>query len=210
MLVWALFPRPIRMNLEILPLMGFAFVASITPGPNNTLLMAAGARSGLRASLPLVTGIFFGFSFMLFAVGMGLGKVFLIWPSLHMALKFLGTGYLLWLAWKLVRSEPVPPGDSPRARPLSFLQAAGLQWVNPKAWYMAAGAMSIFVPQGAPPLPAVAAVTGLFMLAGFPCCLAWFFFGTAMSGFLTNRLRVRVFNIVMALLLVISVVPILF
>jgi len=197
------------MSLEILPLMGFAFAASVTPGPNNTLLLAAGARYGWRASLPLVLGIFFG-SFMLFAVGLGLGKAFALWPSLHAVLKILGAGYLLLLSWKLARAKPSGPGEPVDAKPLSFLQAAGLQWVNPKAWYMAAGAMSLYVPVDASPLPAVASVTGIFMLAGFPCCLAWFFFGTALSRLLTNPRRMRVFNLVMALLLILSIIPILF
>ena len=198
------------MPVDLIPLLGFAIVASITPGPNNTLLLIAGTRQTFRESLPLILGIFLGFSVMLFSIGWGLGNVFALWPPLHTVLKILGAAYLLFLAWKLARAKPSGPMGSGDSGLLSFPAAAALQWVNPKAWYMAVSAMSLYVPPGAPPLSSVATVTAFFMLAGIPCCLAWFFFGTALSGFLTSPRRVKAFNLLMALLLVLSIVPILF
>jgi threonine/homoserine/homoserine lactone efflux protein len=197
------------MPIDLLPLAGFAFVSSITPGPNNTLLMLSGAHWGFRKSLPLVLGIFLGFSFMLFLVGTGLGNAFRAWPLLHLVLKGVSVVYLLWLAWKLARAGS-PDGSGPgEARPLSFLAAASMQWINPKAWFMAVTAMSVYVPVNAPPSVPLF-VTAWFMLAGFPCCLAWFFFGTALKRFLTNPLRVKAFNFLMALLLLASIALILF
>lgn len=197
------------MPVDLLPLAGFAFVSSITPGPNNTLLMLSGAHWGFRKSLPLILGIFLGFSLMLFLVGLGLGNAFRAWPTLHLVLKGVSVAYLLWLAWKLARAGSPDEKGAGRARPLSFLAAASLQWINPKAWFMAVTATSVYVPVGAPPAISFL-VTAWFMLIGFPCCLAWFFFGTALKRFLTSPARVKAFNLLMALLLLASVALILF
>jgi threonine/homoserine/homoserine lactone efflux protein len=196
------------MAIDLFPLAGFAFVSSITPGPNNTLLLFSGAHWGFRKSLPLILGIFFGFSFMLFLVGMGLGNAFRTWPVLHGVLKSASVAYLLFLAWKLAFAGPPDVDGTGQARPMSFGAAAALQWINPKAWFMAVTVMSVYVPVGAPAALPLAA-TAWFMLAGFPCCLAWFFFGTAMKRFLTNSRRVKAFNGLMALLLLVSVALIL-
>jgi threonine/homoserine/homoserine lactone efflux protein len=197
------------MPIDLFPLAGFAFVASITPGPNNTLLMLSGAHWGFRKSLPLILGIFLGFSTMLFLVGIGLGNAFRAWPALHGVLKGVSVAYLLFLAWKLARAGSPEEKGAGGARPVSFAAAASFQWINPKAWFMAVTAMSIYVPVDAPTTIPIL-VTAWFMLVGFPCCLAWFFFGTAMKRFLTNPRRVMAFNLAMALLLVLSIIPILF
>jgi threonine/homoserine/homoserine lactone efflux protein len=198
------------MPIDILPLLGFTFVSSITPGPNNTLLLLSGAHWGFRKSLPLMLGIPVGFSLFLFAVGMGLGKAFAAWPALHMILKTVSVAYLLFLAWKLARAGSPNKAEAKGAKPVSFLSAVALQWINPKAWLMAVSAMSVYVPVGEPPLLPVLAVTFVFVLVAIPALLTWFFFGTAVARFLTNPRRVLVFNILMALLLVLSIVPILF
>jgi threonine/homoserine/homoserine lactone efflux protein len=195
--------------VDLLPLLGFAFVAGITPGPNNALLMLSGAHWGFRATLPLFLGIVLGFPLMFFAVGMGLGNAFKTWPVLHLVLKVVSVAYLLWLAWSLARAGS-PDIASGQAKPVSFLGAAGLQWVNPKAWLIAVSVMSVYVPVGAPPLPAVLSIMLVLFLVAIPCALTWLLFGTAVAGFLTNPRRVFVFNLTMALFLVLSIVPILF
>jgi threonine/homoserine/homoserine lactone efflux protein len=196
------------MAIDLFPLAGFAIASSITPGPNNTLLLFSGAHWGFRKSLPLILGIFFGFSFMLFLVGMGLGNVFRTWPVLHAVLKSASVAYLLFLACKLALAGPPDDNGAGQARPMTFRAAAALQWINPKAWFMAVTVMSVYVPVGAPVILPIG-VTAWFMLAGFPCCLAWFFFGAAMKRFLTNSRRVKAFNLLMALLLLVSVALIL-
>jgi threonine/homoserine/homoserine lactone efflux protein len=198
------------MLVDLLPLVGFTFVSSVTPGPNNTLLMLSGAHWGFRKSLPLLLGIPVGFSLFLFAVGMGLGKAFAAWPALHMILKIVSVAYLSWLAWKLARAGSPNGPEFKDAKPVSFWGAVALQWINPKAWLMSVGSMSIFVPSGVPPLKPVLTVTGVFVVVALPALLLWFFFGAAASRFLTNSRRVTVFNVLMAVLLVLSVVPILF
>ena len=198
------------MSIELLPLIGFTFVSSITPGPNNTLLLLSGAHWGFRKSLPLMLGIPVGFSLFLFAVGMGLGNAFAAWPALHTVLKAVSIGYLLFLAWKLARAGSPNKAESKSARPVSFGAAVALQWINPKAWLMAVSAMSVYVPVGAPPLVPVLIVTAVFVLVALPALLTWFFFGRTVSRFLTNPRRVLAFNLLMALLLLGSIVPILF
>jgi threonine/homoserine/homoserine lactone efflux protein len=198
------------MPIDLLPLIGFTFVSSITPGPNNTLLLLSGAHWGFRKSLPLLLGIPAGFSLFLFAVGMGLGKAFAAWPVLHVVLKTGSVLYLLFLAWKLARAgSPNNPGAG-GAKPVSFFSAVSFQFINPKAWLMAVSAMSVYVPPGEPPLIPVLTVTCVFVVVAIPALLAWFFFGTTLARFLTNPRRVMVFNLLMAVLLVLSIVPILF
>jgi threonine/homoserine/homoserine lactone efflux protein len=188
----------------------FAFVTSITPGPNNALVMLTSANWGLRASLPVFFGVVSGFLLMVFAVGMGLGEVFTKWPLLHAWLKWICFAWLLFLAWKIARSGPLKTGAGGVARPLSFLQIAAFQWVNPKAWMMAVGAIALFVPVGADPLWPVLRVLLAFTLGGAPCVLAWCLFGLGIARFLTSPARVTVFNVSMAVLLVLSMLPTLF
>jgi threonine/homoserine/homoserine lactone efflux protein len=158
----------------------------------------------------LILGIPFGFSLFLFAVGMGLGKAFTAWPPLHGWLKGISIAYLAWLAWKLLRAGSPTGPESGDAKPVTFFGAVALQWVNPKAWMMAVSAMAVYVPPDIPPFRPVLTVTLVFVLVALPALFAWFFFGTALARFLTNPRRVRVFNVLMAVLLAVSVLPILF
>lgn len=128
----------------LLAFAGYAFVTSITPGPNNTLLLAPGAQYGFRPTLPLLLGINLGIAALVLAVGLGLGAVFVAFPLLHELLRCGGVAYLLYLAWKIASSEAW--SDSAERRPITFLQAAAFQWVNPKAWIIAIGAMATYAP----------------------------------------------------------------
>ena len=118
----------------------FAISASVTPGPNNIMVMSAGANFGIRKSLPLLMGICVGFTLMLLLVGLGFGQLFTLFPGLHFAIKCIGTLYLLYLAWLIARSAGEVTGDA-SARPLGFLKGALFQWVNAKAWVVATGAI---------------------------------------------------------------------
>ncbi len=134
------------MNLEILTaLIGFAFVSSVTPGPNNMMLLASGANFGLRRSVPHMLGISIGHSFMVTMVGLGLGRMFELYPASFIAMKVVSVAYLIYLAWKIANAAP-PKAAQATGKPFSFLQAAAFQWVNPKAWYMAVTAVTNFTP----------------------------------------------------------------
>ena len=124
----------------------FAFVSSITPGPNNTMLLASGVNFGFNRSIPHILGISCGFFVLVLAVGLGLGAVFEAYPLLYSVLRYVGAAYLLYLAWKIARSGPMSEEQQGQGQPLGYWGAAAFQWVNPKAWIMAIGAISTYTP----------------------------------------------------------------
>jgi len=183
----------------------FAFVSSITPGPNNTMLLASGANFGVRRTVPHMMGVWLGFTFLIVCCGLGLGALFAAFPPLHTALKVVGGLYLLWLAWKVARASGV--GGAPAgARPMTFVEAAAFQWVNPKAWTMGLGAVATYAPQGrfAAGLAAVAAV---FFIVNLPCIALWAALGATVRRLLARPRALKAFNWTMALLLVASLYP---
>ena len=188
-----------------LALLGFAFVTSVTPGPNNMMLLASGVNFGLRRTVPHMVGISVGHSVMVFLVGLGVAGVFVAVPWALTALKVAAVGYMLWLAWKIARSGA--PGEGKAGgRPMTFLQAAAFQWVNPKAWAMALGAVAAYVP--APSVGAYAAVAGVFALVNLPSVAVWAAAGQGLRRWLAGPGRLRVFNWGMAGLLVVSLWPV--
>ncbi|MEL6524049.1 MAG: LysE family translocator [Pseudomonadota bacterium] len=195
------------MTYEILiALAGFALVTSITPGPNNLMLMASGANFGLRRTIPHMLGVVLGFVFMASLVGIGLAQIFDAYPILHTVLKAVSVLYLLWLAWKIANASPANMKDE-AGSPLTFLQAAGFQWVNPKAWSMALTAVTVYSP-GVGALNAVL-VAVVFGLVNLPAIGSWAMIGVQMQRVLTNPARLRAFNWTMAGLLVLSLWPVL-
>jgi threonine/homoserine/homoserine lactone efflux protein len=190
----------------ILALMGFAFATSVTPGPNNMMLLASGANFGLRRTVPHMLGISVGHSVMVFLVGLGLAGVFLAEPRLFTALKVLSVAYMLWLAWKIATAAPPRAGQA-AGRPFSFLQAAAFQWVNPKAWAMALGAVTVYAPGGEVWPTAVVAV--VFASVNLPSVTLWAAAGQALRRWLDTPGRLRAFNVTMAVLLVLSLWPVL-
>lgn len=187
----------------------FAFVSSITPGPNNTMLLASGVNFGVRRSIPHAMGISLGFMVMVLGVGFGLGEVFKAWPALYSILRYVGAAYLLYLAYKIATSGPIS-GDSRRAaKPMSFLGAAAFQWVNPKAWVMAVGAITTYTPAQGYVLNVVV-IAAVFALVNLPSVGVWVMFGSALRNLLQNPRWLMLFNVLMALLLVISLYPLLF
>lgn len=132
----------------------FAFSSGITPGPNNIMLMTSGVNFGIRLSLPHLAGICIGFPCMVLAIGLGLSAVFQAYPLLHLIIKYVGIAYLLYLAWLIANSSSRMEGKQ-TAKPLSFVQAAAFQWVNPKGWIMAVGAIATFTVMDKPLTPQV-------------------------------------------------------
>jgi threonine/homoserine/homoserine lactone efflux protein len=179
----------------------FAFVTSITPGPNNTMLLASGANFGFWRTWPHMLGINLGFPAMLIAIGLGAGRLFDAVPALAKVLYAVGAAYLIYLAWRLATANPAAPADQTVHRPLTFLQAAAFQWVNPKAWMIALSAASTYAGphEGA---PGVLSVAALFALINLPCIAVWAAAGAGMRGFLSKPTRLSAFNVVMAILLV--------
>jgi threonine/homoserine/homoserine lactone efflux protein len=197
------------MSLEtFLALLVYAFVTSITPGPNNLMLLASGVNFGFVRTVPHMLGIGGGFLTLLLAVGLGLGAVLTAFPSLHLALKIAGVAYLLYLAWRIAMSRSMSNGDNAKARPMTFLEAAAFQWVNPKAWVMAVSAMAVYTSPASPFL-SVIIVAAAFAVVNLPSVSTWAGFGTALRGFLSDPARLKWFNIAMGLLLVASLWPML-
>ena len=196
--------------LALLP--GFALYAlasSITPGPNNLMLMASGANFGIRPTLPHAMGISLGFGLMVVIVGLGLGALFLASPVLQAGMKLLGFGYILWLAWKVANSSGIGEGDSSKGRPFTFTEAALFQWVNIKAWMMAIGAVSVYTTPGGNIPVEVLVLALIFILVNQPSVAVWMVLGAEIKRFLSTPRSLRIFNIVMAVLLVASVLPML-
>jgi len=159
---------------NLFPLFLFCFSTSITPGPNNIMIMTSGLNFGIRRSLPHYLGICIGFPLMVLAVGMGFGSLFVKFPALHEIIKIIGAVYLLYLAWKIARSHSSMKSDTSK-KPFSFLQAAFFQWVNPKAWIMAIGAVSAYTSNSSHMLSQVFIVTLIFLLVVLICVGCWFF-----------------------------------
>lgn len=190
----------------LLPLTLFAFVSSITPGPNNVMLTASGATFGYRRTLPHMLGISVGVALMLLLVGAGLGTVFEAMPALYTILKYVGAAYLLYLAWRIAMAGGAD-GAAAGSKPFTFLEAAAFQWVNPKAWIMAVGIVATYTPQEnffQNLLVAILVLTAV----NFPSISIWTLFGSGLRRLLRQPKSVQRFNIGMALLLLASLYPI--
>ncbi len=192
--------RPMTLD-AFLALTVFAFVTSITPGPNNLMLMASGANFGVRRTVPHMLGVCLGFVVLCTLVGMGLAGVFVAWPPAHGILVALSIIYMLYLAWRIATAA-APQAARADSRPITFLQAAAFQWVNPKAWAMALGAVAAYAPDRS--VLAVLLVAGVFGAVNLPSVGIWAVLGQHMQRVLTSPARLRVFNWTMAALLVAS------
>ena len=196
-----------RMTLDLYTaLFTFALVTVITPGPNNLMLMASGANFGFRRTVPHMLGVGLGFPAMVFLVGIGAMQLFDLWPTSYTVLKILSVAYLLYLAWKIANAAP-PKEARAEGRPLTFLQSAAFQWVNPKAWSMALSAITLYATSR--DLGAVIWVAGTYVLVSTLSTTSWTVLGQQMRRLLRSERRLRVFNWVMAILLVATLVPVL-
>ncbi|KEQ14066.1 LysE family translocator [Endozoicomonas numazuensis] len=196
-----------ELSVILWPLLAFAFSSTVTPGPNNVMIMTSGMNYGTRQSLPHFLGICLGFPLMVLCVGLGLGAVFDLFPALHDIIKVLGIAYLLYLAWLIAKSAPADLKGS-QTKPLTFMQSALFQWVNPKAWIMATGAVAAYTTVSGDVFLQVLVIALAFLLTSVPCVGAWLFFGVRLKKVLQQPSYQRVFNITMALLLVLSIIPV--
>lgn len=185
----------------------FSLVMGFTPGPNNIMLASSGATFGLRRTWPHMLGVTIGFPVMVLLVGMGLASLLLASAWLQLGMKIAASAYLLWLAFQIGRSHSM--SDKTASKPMTFAQAAGFQWINPKAWLIAVGAISAYTSGSGPRLYLQVAIIALIsLLVCMATSLTWTLCGAAIRRWLRHPMALRTFNIAMALLLVASVVPI--
>jgi threonine/homoserine/homoserine lactone efflux protein len=185
----------------------FSFVTSVTPGPNNTFLLSSGANFGLRKSVPYLNGIMAGLAGMMIALGAGLGVVFTTLPLVYQVLKWLGFAYIVWLAFLIIKSTA--KSDTAEPHYIGFVKATTFQFVNPKAWIVVGSFMAAYVPVGSG-LAATAIICLIFLVFTYPGALLWAVAGQVLKTWLGVPSRRRAFNIVAAILLVLSMVPVLF
>jgi len=181
--------------IDVLPMTIYCAVMSITPGPNNMMLTASGARFGYRGTLPQIGGILVGGFVMTAASCLGLGALFVAWPPAQSALRIFGALYLAWLAWRLGGASP---GEAGVHQPLSFTEGALFQAVNPKGWLKAVTLGSAFMPPGLDPALAAMLVSIVGVVVGFPCVSVWALFGVAIRRYLRDPAHLRAFNLAMA------------
>jgi threonine/homoserine/homoserine lactone efflux protein len=189
-------------------LAAFAFVAAITPGPNNLMLMTSGVKYGFRRTLPHLVGVILGFALMIAVVGFGLDVIFKRFPIVLPIMRVLGSLYMLWLALKIALAKPIGQVEQ-GGRPIGFLAAAGFQWVNPKAWAMALSALTTYAGVVDDFTRSVLLTASLCALISVPCSGAWTLFGASLSRLIRDPRVTRPFNWTMAALLVASIAPIL-
>lgn len=182
------------MTTDLLPLATYCALMSSTPGPNNVMLTASGANFGYRNTLPHILGIASGTAVQTLLSCLGLGALIAAVPASQAALRIAGALYLLWLAWRLARSSM---GEAQLAAPLNYLQGAGFQAVNPKAWTRSLTIAAVFMPTDLPPLQATALVTAIGTAISLPCISIWALFGVAIRRMLLDPARRRVFNAIM-------------
>jgi threonine/homoserine/homoserine lactone efflux protein len=188
---------------ELLALVAFSFVSSVTPGPNNVLLWASGAAFGARRTVPHVLGTALGIGAMALAAAAGLAVLVAAVPALAVVMRLVGSAYLLWLAWQIARSGAIREGVL--ARPMGVLAAAGFQVVNPKAWVFALGAVTTFRPTELPPVPGTLAMAAVMMAVVVPSAWLWAAAGGAMARLLVNERSRRIVTGVLAALVVATV-----
>lgn len=187
-------------------LIPFAFSMIATPGPNNVIVMVSGTNFGYRRTLPVILGIVFGLSTMILCMGLGLGQLFGLYPGIHSTLKYIATAYLLFLAWKIASADGISKGKN-EEKPLTFLQGLLFQWVNPKAWVLAISAIATFTSPTLSPLGQTAIICLVLICVAIPSVSAWAVFGSGIARILKTRQALRIFNIAMGGLLVLSLVP---
>lgn len=200
-----------------LPLLLLGVSMSFTPGPNNFMVAASGANFGWRRTMPLYFGIIAGFVSLLLAVGFGLGAVFERYPILHEILRYAGAAYLVWLGIKIAtgwggKSQPAdgaeksPANDRGTGKPFGFLQGAAFQWINPKAWVLAVGAMAAFTLADRPMAPQVLMIVAVLGALAFPSLGLWLGSGVLVARYLKTERAMRIFNIALGCLCIASVV----
>ena len=190
----------------ILPLLPFSISTTLTPGPNNIMVTASGANFGYKQTIPHILGISFGLPLMIIVIGLGLGNAFQIFPIIHTLLRTAGASYLCYLAWQIAFFNNISTNQEKKTVPLSFMQAILFQWVNPKAWMMSIGAIATFTSHQSNILMEILLIALVFCLICIPCVSLWALLGVNIKHFLKENHHLKIFNITMASLLVVSLI----
>ena len=194
----------------------FVLVASITPGPNNIMIMTSGLNHGIRASIPHMLGIVLGFAALLLSIGFGFGYLFERYTWLHQVIQIVGICYLIYLSYLIATTTTSATASEAEsndnnidfaAKPFSFAQAALFQWVNPKAWVMGSTAIATYSAVGSDPIWQILGIVSVFMVFTLPAILTWLIFGVALQKLLSKAKYRRWFNVSMGLLLLMSLLP---
>jgi len=188
----------------------FSFATSMTPGPNNIMLLSSGLTFGYRRTIPHILGVVIGFPLMTIFVGLGLGEFFKIYPFVFTVLKIAGILYLLWLAWKIANSTPKFKANDENSKPLTFMEVVLFQWINPKNWIKIITAMSVYVTSVENATIEIIIITVIFFLTVSISANSWSLGGVALKKFIKSDVGIKRFNIGMAILLVLSMAPIFF
>jgi threonine/homoserine/homoserine lactone efflux protein len=186
----------------------FAIAALFTPGPNNVMLMTSGLNFGLRRTLPHAAGVTVGYAFLVAVIGLGLGAVFQAWPVLQTVLKYAGCAYLIYLAVAIARAQPAEMSERAQGQPLTFLGAALFQWINVKGWVIAIGTITAYAAIGQYPWN-ILTLAALLLALGSASSMTWVLLGTFLQPIVRSPQAVRIFNLVMAALLLASLYPVL-
>lgn len=184
----------------------FSASSGFTPGPNNIMVMTSGLNHGISKTMPHCAGIWVGFPLMVAAVGFGLSAVFINYPVVHQVVKFIGIAYLIFLAWKIANAKNPEAGEDLK-KPLSFVQAVAFQWVNPKAWVVIIGAVAAYT-SGDNLALQIIFIMLTFLAIGILSTSLWLLMGASLKKIIQSQTQLQIFNITMAVLLVLSIVPI--
>ena len=187
----------------------FAIAMSFTPGPNNLMLASTGGQFGFRKAIPQLLGVVVGFAIILACVALGIASLIAAVPALYLAMKIASLVYMAYLAWRIATASETEPGPAD-ARPMGFLSAAAVQWINPKAWITTLTAAASYTSPKLDPLTQIAPLNVVFVVVGLASCSTWVIFGQVLRRFLTSPSRRKAFNWTMAGLLVTSIIPVLF
>lgn len=196
------FPFSLLLSLFI-----FSFSTSMTPGPNNIMLMSSGLTFGYRKTLPHILGVVLGFPLMTVFVGLGLGELFQNIPHLFNILKVGGTFYLLWLAWHIAKSKPKLKESDPNSKPLGFYKIVFFQWVNVKNWIKIITATSVYVTSSSDYSMQVIIISLIFFSTVVISANSWAIAGSVLQKLVKSDKGITRFNTTMAVLLVASIVP---
>ncbi len=194
----------------IISITSFALASTMTPGPNNIMLLSSGLTFGYKRTIPHALGINFGFPVMVICVGLGVGKLFEVFPFVYTVLKVVGISYLFWMAWHIANTKGSPATQNKNDKPFTFFQAALFQWVNPKAWVVAITSTAAFITDHQIAFIQVMTIACIFFFCGILSTNSWSLGGVMLKKFIQNERFVKIFNITMAILIVGSILPFVF
>jgi len=194
----------------LISITSFAFASTMTPGPNNIMLLSSGLTFGYKRTIPHALGVNFGFPIMVICVGLGVGELFEVFPFIYNILKVVGMSYLLWMAWHIANTKGAPNTEKIKDKPFTFLQAALFQWVNPKAWMAAIASTAAFITDQQIAFIQVMIISFVFFVCAILSTNSWSLGGVLLKRFIQNNRLVQIFNITMAILIVGSILPFIF